>query len=50
MRQGTVSAVDMCGVSTDKINKIGDKTGLEVSEVEIGFPIFVDDMPGMGGQ
>ena len=24
VRQGTVSAVDMCGVSTDKINRIGD--------------------------
>ena len=48
VRQGTVSAVDMCGVSTDKINKIGDKTGLEVSGVEISYPVFVDDMLGMG--
>ena len=48
VRQGTVSAVDMCGVSTDKINKIGDETGLRVSGVEIQYPIYVDDMLGMG--
>ena len=38
----------MWGVSTGKIKKIEDKTGLEVSGVEISYPVFVDDMLGMG--
>ena len=38
----------MCGVSTGKIKKIEDKTGLEVSGVEISYPVFVDGMLGMG--
>ena len=36
------------GVSTGKIKKIEDKTGLEVSGVEISYPVFVDGMSGMG--
>ena len=48
VRQGTVCAVDMCGVSTDRINKMGEETGLTVSGVEIKHPIFVDDMLGLG--
>ena len=35
VRQGTVSAVDLCGVSTDKINKLKSwKTPLKASGVE----------------
>ena len=49
VRQGTVCAVDICGVSTDKINRIkGWETPLEASEVEIKHPVYVDDMIGMG--
>ena len=49
VRQGTVCAVDLCGVSTDKINKIGmEEPKLKVSGVEIQHPVFVDDMLGIG--
>ena len=49
VRQGTVSAVDLCGVSTDKINKLKRwEPTLTVSGVEIKHPVYVDDMIGMG--
>ena len=49
VRQGTVCAVDFCGVSTDKINRIGlEEPKLVVSGVEIQHPVFVDDMLGIG--
>ena len=49
VRQGTVSAVDLCGVSTDKINKLR-RWGppLIVSGIEIKHPVYVDDMIGLG--
>ena len=49
VRQGTVSAVDMCGVSTDKINRLKEwEQPLMVSEVVIKHPVYVDDMIGLG--
>ena len=49
VRQGTVSAVDLCGVSTDKINKLKSwNVPLEASGVEIKHPVYVDDLIGMG--
>ena len=49
VRQGTVCAVDMCGVSTDKINRInGWEQPLTASGVVIEYPVYVDDMIGMG--
>ena len=49
VKQGTVSAVDLCGVSTDKINKLKSwKTPLKVSGVEVKHPAYVDDLIGMG--
>ena len=49
VRQGTVSAVDLCGVSTDKINKLKSwKTPLIASGVEVKHPVYVDDLLGMG--
>jgi hypothetical protein len=49
VRQGTVSAVDLCAVSTDKINRIElDEPRLRVSGVEVRHPVFVDDMAGIG--
>ena len=51
VRQGTVSAVDLCGVSTDKINKIGDEAEeFTISGVKIKHPVFVDDMLGLGNK
>ena len=49
VKQGTVNAVDLCGVSTDRINKLEEKgPKLTVSNVEIKYPVYVDDMLGMG--
>ena len=49
VRQGTVCAVDMCGVSTDKINRLkDDEQPLVVSGTEIKHPVYVDDMIGLG--
>ena len=49
VRQGTVCAVDLCAVSTDKINRVEqEETKLMVSGVEIKHPVFVDDMAGIG--
>ena len=51
VRQGTVCAVDLCCVSTDRINKLEDDgPKLMVSGVEIRHPVFVDDMTGIGGK
>ena len=47
VRQGTVCAVDLCAVSTDKINKI-EENETKLSGVEIQHPVFVDDMAGIG--
>ena len=42
-------AVDMCGVSTDKINRIKEwEQPLVVSETVIKHPVYVDDMIGLG--
>ena len=49
VKQGTVSAVDLCGVSTDKINKLKSwKIPLKASGVEVKHPAYVDDLIGMG--
>ena len=49
VKQGTVNAVDLCCISTDRINKLHDEgPKLTVSGVEIKHPVFVDDMAGMG--
>ena len=49
VRQGTVCAVDLCGVSTDKINRLkDDEEPLIVSGTEIKHPVYVDDMIGLG--
>ena len=49
VRQGTVCAVDLCCVSTDRINKLEDDgPKLTVSGVPIKHPVFVDDMAAAG--
>ena len=50
VRQGTVMAVDLCGVSTDKINRIEGARDKDttVSGVKIKYPVFVDDMVALG--
>ena len=49
VRQGTIWGPQLCGVSTDRINKMkGDDLIKTVSGVEVKSPVFVDDMNGMG--
>ena len=51
VKQGTVSAVDLCGVSTDKINKVKQREPpLIVSGVEIKHPVYVDDTIALGSK
>ena len=51
VRQGTILGPTMCGVSTNRINKMGQPDPLIIHEtVEIGCPIYVDDMSGMGSR
>ena len=49
VRQGTVCAVDLCAVSTDKINRLKDfEKSTKVKNVEILNPVFVDDLMSFG--
>ena len=49
VRQGTIFGTTLCGVSTNRINKMGLPEPLLLYDtVEIGYPIYVDDMSGMG--
>ena len=51
VRQGTIFGTTLCGVSTNRINKMGLPEPMLLYEtVEIGYPIFVDDMSGMGSK
>ncbi len=48
VRQGTVFGSTMCGVSTNRINKMGQPDPLILhGSIEIGCPIYVDDITGM---
>ncbi len=49
VRQGTIVGSAMCGVSTNRINKMGQKDPTVVhGSIEIECPIFVDDIISMG--
>ena len=49
VRQGTIFGTTMCGVSINRINKMGKPDPLILHEsIEIECPIFVDDISGMG--
>ena len=51
VRQGTIFGPTLCGVSTNRINKMGQEEPLMLHEtIEIGCPIFIDDMSGMGSR
>ena len=38
----------MCYASTAKVNKISEKIEIKYSEVEIGMPVFMDDIATIG--
>ena len=38
----------LCGISTDRINKMGKGEPLVIEDVEVKYPIFVDDIAAMG--
>ena len=49
VRQGTIFGTTMCGVSTNRINKMGQPDPVILyEEIEIMCPIYVDDIAGMG--
>ena len=49
VRQGTIFGPTLCCVSTNRINKMGNPDPLILHEtIEIGCPVFIDDMSGMG--
>ena len=50
VRQGTVLGPPLCGVSTNRLNKMGRNGAIVVNKTEIQAPIFVDDILGMGGK
>jgi hypothetical protein len=50
VRQGTVLGPPLCGVSTNRLNKMGKNGAIVLNKTEIRSPIFVDDILGMGGR
>ena len=50
VRQGTVLGPPLCGVSTNRLNKMGENGAIVLNKTEIQSPIFVDDILGMGGK
>ena len=49
VRQGTIFGTTMCGVATNRINRMGQPDPVILYEsIEIGCPIYVDDIAGMG--
>ena len=51
VRQGTVLGTTLCGISTNRINKMGTPNPLILyNKLCIETPIFVDDMMGMGSK
>ena len=51
VRQGTIFGPTLCGVSVNRINKMGQPDPLILHDtIEIDCPIFIDDMSGMGSR
>ena len=50
VRQVTVLGPPLCGVSTNRLNKMGENGAIVLNKTEIQSPIFVDDILGMGGK
>ena len=49
VRQGTIFGTTMCGVSTNRINKMGQPDPVILhQQIIIDCPIFVDDMLSLG--
>ena len=48
VRQGTIYGPMLCGISTDRINKMGKVESLVIEDVELKYPIFVDVIAAMG--
>ena len=38
----------MCCASTVKVNEIGEKVLCKYGHIEIGIPVFMDDIAGIG--
>ena len=51
VRQGTVLGTTLCGISTNRINKMGTPNPRNLyNKLCIETPIFEDDMMGMGSK
>ena len=44
VKQGTVFGPKLCSITTDKVNKVGQKSITMIREVEVEALIFVDDI------
>ena len=48
LKQGTYGPI-MCCASTVRVNEIGEKVIYECGNIEIGMPVFMDDIAAIGG-
>ena len=48
VKQGTIFGPIMCCASTSRVNKIQDPVKYHYGKVEIGIPVFMDDLSAVG--
>ena len=48
VKQGTTYEPIMCCASTAKVNEIGEKVIFKYGTIEIGMPVFIDDIAAIG--
>ena len=48
MKQGTIFGQIMCYVSTSRVNTIRESVKYQYGKVEIGMPVFMDDIAAVG--
>ena len=48
VRQGTIYGPVLCGISTDKVNKVGETVIMKFGDVELEPMTYVDDILGAG--
>ena len=49
VKQGTTDGSIMCCASTARVNEIGEKVICKYGNIEIGMPVFMDDIAAIGG-
>ena len=48
MKQGTIFGPIMCCASTSRVNEIQEVVKYQYGKVEIGMPVFMDDIAAIG--